>query len=63
MKKVFFGLAFLGSVLMFNQGAKAQASVPGEGGEKWVCCQVSKDISCTDMEGNAHYGTEKKAKC
>lgn len=48
---------------MFNQGAKAQASVPGEGGEKWVCCQVSKDISCTDMEGNAHHGTEKKAKC
>ena len=33
MKKVFFGLAFLGSVLMFNQGAKAQAGVePGEGG-------------------------------
>jgi hypothetical protein len=33
MKKLFFGLAFLGSVLMFNQGAKAQESgEPGEGG-------------------------------
>jgi hypothetical protein len=41
MKKVFFGLAFLGSVLMFNQGAKAQSSEPGEGGNSsgGVCCQ------------------------
>ncbi|WP_146250881.1 hypothetical protein [Algoriphagus aquaeductus] len=37
MKKVFFGLAFLGSVLIFNQGAKAQASLPGEGG---ITCKV-----------------------
>ncbi|PZV83389.1 hypothetical protein CLV31_1062 [Algoriphagus aquaeductus] len=46
MKKVFFGLAFLGSVLMFNQGAKAQASLPGDDGNSsgGVCCQ--SDESC-----------------
>jgi hypothetical protein len=35
MKKVFFGLAFLGSVLMFNQGANAQ----DEGLEPGPCYQ------------------------
>ena len=37
MKKVFFGLAFLGSVLMFNQGVMAQASLPGDGGSQFTC--------------------------
>jgi hypothetical protein len=63
MKKLFFGLAFLGSVLLINGNTKAQETEPGEGGEKWACCQVNKDIACTDMDGHAHYGTEKKAKC
>jgi hypothetical protein len=31
MKKVFFGLAFLGSFLFINCGAMAQESVPGSG--------------------------------
>ncbi|WP_338221024.1 hypothetical protein [Algoriphagus sp. oki45] len=30
MKKVFFGLAFMGSVLIFNQNLKADESVPGD---------------------------------
>jgi hypothetical protein len=46
MKKIFFGLTFLGSVLMFNQGAKAQASLG-------ICCQ-EKDSFCQDRFGNAY---------
>jgi hypothetical protein len=64
MKKVIFGLAVLGSALMLNLSAKAQASLdPGEGGEKWTCCQVSTRKACQDMTGDAHYGTIRKTKC
>ena len=46
MKKVFFGLAFLGSVLLFNLGAKAQASLG-------ICCQEFGSF-CQDRFGNAY---------
>jgi hypothetical protein len=53
MKKLFFGLAFLGSVLLINGNAKAQGSTPGEEGEeKWLCCQVNFESYCVDMDGN-----------
>jgi hypothetical protein len=53
MKKLIFGLTFLGSFLFINGGAMAQASLdPGEGEAKWVCCQVLIESYCTDMHGN-----------
>jgi hypothetical protein len=39
MKKLFFGLAFLGSVLLINRNAKAQETEPGEGGSGSQCYQ------------------------
>jgi hypothetical protein len=47
MKKLFFGLAFLGSVLLFNGNAKAQESEPGEGG---YSCKV-EIITCNWFTG------------
>jgi hypothetical protein len=56
MKKLFFGLAFLGSVLLINGNAKAQESEPGEGGGgsgQKICCQLTGAF-CQDKYGNAY---------
>jgi hypothetical protein len=64
IKSFVFGLAFLGSMGFGGINTQAQESVdPGEGGEKWICCQVQTIETCTDILGGGHFGTVKKPKC
>jgi hypothetical protein len=66
MRKLFFGLAFLGAMAFSNTITIAQTDPgdPGMGGEeKWVCCQVTTNKACTDMQGDGHHGTVRKPKC
>lgn len=63
MRKLFFGLAFLGAMAFSNTMTIAQSDPGMEGGEKWICCQITTTETCTDMLGDGHYGTVKKPKC
>ena len=67
MKKLLFGFAFsiALSISSFNLQAQTNPEDPGfeGGGDKWICCQVTTNQSCTDMTGSGHYGTVKKVKC
>ena len=60
IKSSVFGLAFFGSMVFGGINSHAQESVePGEGGEKWICCQVQTIETCTDILGGVHFGTVK----
>lgn len=59
MKKLCFGLAFIGSLFCFQLDANAQASVdPGDGG-KWICCMVNYENVCVDMSGQGWHQDKK----
>ena len=60
MKKVLFGLAFLGSMMMTGISNNAKADPGSPGGDKWVCCQVNYESYCTDMLGNGWNSDVKK---
>ena len=65
MKKVLFGLAFLGAMafsgsILFAQGMAGPGDGGGDLGEKWVCCKEA-DVFCTDIHGNARANSIKKA--
>jgi hypothetical protein len=54
MKKFIFGLAFIGAIFLFNEGAVAQESLePGDGGGSTICCQKTGAF-CQDRFGNAY---------
>ncbi|MGM0946359.1 MAG: hypothetical protein ACQEW9_14335 [Bacteroidota bacterium] len=60
MKKVLFGLVFIGAMAFSGTTAQCQGSVdPGED-DKWVCCKEA-DVFCTDIHGNARANSIKKA--
>jgi len=51
MKKLCFGLAFIGSMVCFLPNTNAQESVDPGDGPIWGCCQVKYQSFCTDMSG------------
>jgi hypothetical protein len=63
IKSFVFGLAFLGSMGFGGITSQAQTEPGMEGGEKWICCQVTTREACTDTTGDGHFGTVKKPKC
>lgn len=60
MKKLLFGMAFMGSVLMtgVTQEVKANPGDPDE--EFWVCCSITLRIWCTDRMGYEEGNSYKK---
>ncbi|SFT68491.1 hypothetical protein SAMN04489724_1599 [Algoriphagus locisalis] len=59
MKKLLFGMAFMGAMMFSSVGSFGQGSVDPGGDEKWVCCQEA-DVFCQDWLGGAWSDSIKK---
>lgn len=56
MKKLFYLVAFAAiGFLSTGHAYSLDTLEPGDGGDRWICCQISQNLPCVDRFGHPPY--------